>query len=474
MIQNELKDGEVIDTQAKSLGTTELFPLSVKFSPNGKYFAVLSEKEFVISTSGVYRSSCVGNCNDLAWNDSGDFVIKDGNALKFFKNLKETKIFRPGFSFETIFDGPYIVIKTSDAIFIYADSESTVFLRKIDVYPNSVVWSDNKRSLALICDDVTYILKVYPENIEKYVEDVESSNNRDNEDIGCEDGFEPNYEISDKIISGLFVDDVFLFLNSKNKINYAIEDKIFPVTTLSSNYFLLGYLASSNKIYLMNKNFNMITYTFPLSFVNYQMAIIKKKFEIAEKLFSTIPGEYLDRVTNFLEKFEYHELSYKICQNPDQKFLLAIKLKKLNDSRKLVAEQTSADKWKMVADLAFELGEFRHAEEAMVAAKDYQGLLLYYSLIQDKEKIFMLAENALNDGFYNISFSCYYQLNEIEKCLEILQTSGKYPEAALFCRTYCPSRLQPVLDQWNEEINNGESYSRISKILMIKFFSILL
>lgn len=470
MIQNDIKDGEIVETQAKSLGTTELFPLAIKFSPNGKYFAVLSEKEFVISTSGVYRSSCVGNCSDLAWNDSGDFVIKDGNALKFYKNLKESKTFRPGFSFETIFDGPYVVIKTSDAIFIYADSESTIFLRKIDVSPNTIIWNENKRSIALICDDVTYILNVYPDKIEKYVEDVESSNsNKESDEVGCEEGFEPNYEISDKIVSGLFVDEVFLFLNNKNKINYAIEDKIFPVTTLNSNYFLLGYLASSNKIYLMNKNFNLISYTFPLSFVNYQMAIMKKKFEQADKLFTQIPPEYLERVTNFLEKFEYHELSYKLCQNPSQKFSLAIKLKKLKDARILVAETPNPEKWKMVADLSFELGEFRHAEEAMVAAKDYQGLLLYYSLIQDKEKTFILAENALNDGFYNISFSCYFQLNEVDKCLDILLKSGKYPEAALFCRTYCPSKLQPVLDLWNDEINNGDSYSRISIIILYDF-----
>jgi len=465
MIQNELKDGELIDMQAKSLGTTELFPISVKFSPNGKYFAVLSDKEFVISTSGVYRSSCVGNCSDLAWNDSGDFVIKDGNALKFYKNLKEVKTFRPGFSFDAIYDGPYVVLKTSDAIFIYADSESTLFLRKIDVCVNSVVWNDNKKSLALICDDVTYILNVYSEKIEKYVEELESSMiNKESDDVGCEEGFEPNYEITDKIVSGLFVDEVFLYLNNKNKINYAIEDKIFPVTTLNSNYFLLGYLPSSNKIYLMNKSFNLIAYTFPLSFVNYQVAIMKKKFELAEKLFTTIPPEYIERVTNFLEKFELHELSYKICQNPNQKFALAIKLKKLKDARNLVADQGSPEKWKMVADLAFESGEFKQAEEAMVAAKDYQGLLLYYSLIQDKDKIYLLAENSLNDGFHNISFSCYFQLNEIDKCLEILIKSGKHPEAALFCRTYCPSKLQPVLDLWNDEINNGDSYSRISKI----------
>jgi phage shock protein A len=45
----------------------------------------------------------------------------------------------------------------------------------------------------------------------------------------------------------------------------------------------------------------------------------------------------------------------------------------------LASEQKSADKWKMVADLAFELGEVNLAEQALLEAKDYNGLLLYYN-----------------------------------------------------------------------------------------------
>ena len=167
----------------------------------------------------------------------------------------------------------------------------------------------------------------------------------------------------------------------------------------------------------MNKSFQLVTYTFPLSFVNYQLAILKQDFSQAEKIFPTIPQDYLERVTNFLEKFEYYELSYLICKNPNQKFSLAIKLKKLKDARMLALEQNSNEKWKMVADLALELGEFKHAEESMLAAKDYNGLLLYYSLIQDRDKINLLAENTENEGLYNIAFSSYFQLNELDKCL---------------------------------------------------------
>ena len=464
MIQTEAKDGEVIDIQPKSLGSTELFPLSIKFSPNGRHFSVLSDKDFVISTSGVYRSNCVGNGTDLAWVSEGEFIVKDEKTVKLYKNFKEFKSFKPGFSFDNVFGGPYFSIKTSDSIFIY-DFETTSFIRKIDVSPHTVVWNENKKSVALICDDVTYILKSFPEKIEHYVENNDNESN-DIEDEGCEEAFEAFFEINDHVVNGLFVDEVFIFINNKNKINYAIEDRIFSITTLNSNYALQGYLPASNKLYLMNKNFSLVSYTFPLSFVTYQMAILKKDFILADKIFPTVPTEYLEQVTNFLEKFELYELCYKICHNLNQKFALAIKLKKLKDARIMALDQNSQEKWKMVADLALELGEFKHAEEAMIAAKDYNGLLLYYSIIADREKIYLLAENADNDGYYNIAFSCYFQVNDIEKCLEILTKSGKYPEASLFCRTYYPSKLSSLLELWNNEINNGEVNSRISKKIL--------
>jgi len=73
-------------------------------------------------------------------------------------------------------------------------------------------------------------------------------------------------------------------VNNKNKLNYAIEDKIFSITTLNSNYLLLGYLSSLNRIYLMDKSHNVISYSFPISFINYQMKILKGDLNGAKKV----------------------------------------------------------------------------------------------------------------------------------------------------------------------------------------------
>lgn len=134
----------------------------------------------------------------------------------------------------------------------------------------------------MICEEVTYIIKVDLNEINNYITSLENEGEANEE--GCETGFDPSFEINESIMTGFFIDEVFVYLNNKNKINYAIEEKIFNISTLEGNFYLLGYYQPVNKIYLMDKAFRLISYTLPLSFVNYQMSILKKDYETAEKV----------------------------------------------------------------------------------------------------------------------------------------------------------------------------------------------
>lgn len=459
-IQTETKDGEVIIIPPKQLGSSEVYPSAISYSPNGRYFSIVSDKEFIISTSGVYRSSCVGTCYNLSWNENDSFITKEGASVKIYKDLKEVNKFKPNFGFDSVFGGPLFILKTEDAIYVY-DCENTIFIRKIDVTPKKIIWNEQKTLVALICNDGTYILSVNFKAIEDYIEEIVDGNSKGKEN-GCDDSFEVCYDINETIVTGFFINDVFVFQTSKNKICYSINEKIFQITTLSSNYFLLGYLQTTNKLYLMNKSFQLISYLFPYSFVKYQLAIIDKDFDNASKIFTTIPDEFNEKVINFLEKFGLNELSYSITKNVNQKFSLAIKLQKLDDAWEMAKSENNPEKMKMVADLAIELGEFSFAENAMKHGHDYSGLLLYYSSIQNRQKLKELGEEAKEKGLFNIAFSSFFQINDLEKCLALLFDSQRYPEAGIFCRTYLPNKIGEVLEKWNEKIEKEEENSRMS------------
>ena len=456
-VAHETKDGELITIPPKQLGSSEVFPNKIMYSPNGRYFSILSDQDFIVSTSGVYRASCVGNCSDISWNDGDSFVIKDNNTVKIYNNLKEEKSFKPGFSFDNVFGGPLFAVKTDEAIFLY-DTENTIFIRKIDVVPNKIIWNEKKSKVALLCEDAMYILEVNYDKIEEYIEKVVDGEKADID--GCEEAFGDAFDIDGKILNGFFVDDVFIFENSKNKISYTINDKIFNITTLSNRFFLLGYLESTNKIYLMNKNFQLISYSFPYSFIKYQLAIVEKDFEEAEKILPKIPETFIENVIKFLEKFELNELSYKITKNPNQKFSLAIKLKKLNEAYEIAQSSKNSEKLKMVSDLSIELGEFDFAEKTMKEANDWNGLLLYYSSIQNRNKLNDFAKEAKDAGMFNVAFSSYFQLNNLNECLNILVDSRRYPEASTFARTYFPEKINFVLEMWNKQIEEEDKNNR--------------
>ena len=458
-VEHDTKDGEIITVPPKQLGSSEVFPNKISYSPNGRYFSILSDQEFIISTSGVYRASCVGNCSDISWNEGESFVIKDGNNVKIFNNLKEEKSFKPGFSFEGVFGGPLFAIKTDEAIFLY-DVENTIFIRKIDIVPNKIIWNDKKSKVAFLCEDVMYILEVNYEKIEEYIEKIADGEKGDVD--GCEEAFGDSFDIDGKILNGFFIDDVFVFENSKNKISYTINDKVFNITTLSNRFFLLGYLESTNKIYLMNKNYQLISYTLPYNFIKYQMAIIDKDNSLAEKLLQKIPESFNESVIKFLEKFELYDLCYKITKNPNQKFSLAIKLKKLSEAYEIAKNSKNSEKLKMVSDLAIELGEFNFAEKTMKEGNDWNGLLLYYSCIQNRQKLKNFADDAKKAGMFNVACSSYFQLNNYEECLNILLDSRRFPEGATFARTYIPSKVDEVIKLWNKQIEEEDKNNRIT------------
>lgn len=87
----------------------------------------------------------------------------------------------------------------------------------------------------------------------------------------------------------------------------------------------------------------------------------------------------------------------------------------------------------MVADLALEQGDFLIAEEAMMKSKDYNSLLFYYTCISNREKLELLASRAEEDGLTNCAFAAYFEINNVDKCLELLIKTQKFSEASLFC-----------------------------------------
>jgi coatomer subunit beta' len=98
-------------------------------------------------------------------------------------------------------------------------------------------------------------------------------------------------------------------------------------------------------------------------------------------------------------------------------------------------------------------------------------LIIKNNSISNKQKLKELAEKAYQDGFYNISFNCYIQTNDLENCLKVLLESNQIPEACLFARTYLPSKLTETMEVWNNYLNDNNTNNRISKVFILFFIN---
>ena len=68
-----------------------------------------------------------------------------------------------------------------------------------------------------------------------------------------------------------------------------IGQKTMKLVNADKKQYILGYDGKQNKLYTVDKNFNVFAYSLYLSVVNYQSAILSEDMHGAEIYFKEIP-----------------------------------------------------------------------------------------------------------------------------------------------------------------------------------------
>lgn len=124
-----------------------------------------------------------------------------------------------------------------------------------------------------------------------------------------------------KATSGIWINEVFFFINANGRINYTIAGKVFTYAHTDKNKFILGYLANQNRLYLADKNNYVFSYELPLVVIKYQAHMIEDEYEEAEALLEKIPETYIDKVAKFLDSLEMKKEAYEIVKDLEFKYL---------------------------------------------------------------------------------------------------------------------------------------------------------
>ena len=464
--EGAVPDGERLPIVPRDLGACELFPQMLKHNCNGRFISVCGDGEFIIYTAQALRNKAFGQALDFVWSGSGtgDYAIRETvNRVKVFKNFKETLNIVPATAAaEGLFGGQMIGVKGGDGAVLFYDWDSGVFVQKIDAAAKEVYWSDSGSMVLLACEDAAYVLSCNQEATSQAIALGQVS-----DEDGVAGSFDLLYEISDTISSGKWVGDCFIYVNNVGRLNYSVGGQIETLvhldTTAGGNtqHTILGYLAKEDRVFLVDKALNMVSYKVTLAVLQYQTAVMRGDFDSANDLLASIPEEEYTKVARFLESQGFKEEALAVTQDPDHKFDLSLELGQVETAHQILLGTPDEDKestdtqskWKRLSDAALKDTNLELCEAASFASNDFSGLLLFYSATGNFSGMERLAKLATDGGKTNVAFMANMLTGNVEACADILIATKRLPEAAFFVRTYLPSRIDEVVSLWKNDLS---------------------
>lgn len=457
-----LKDNEPITLPTKDLGTCEVYPQTLIHSPNGRFVSVCGDGEYIIYTALAWRNKAFGSALDFVWaskDNSNDFAIRESaTSVKVYKNFVE----KPGgldipFAADGLTGGVLLGVKGQGGVSFY-DWTTGALVRRIEVEPKQVYWSDSGELVALACEDTCYVLRFSRDAF------VEAVQNGDVDEDGVEAAFEVITDISESVRTGEWIGDCFIYTNSTNRLNYLVGDQTYTVSHFDQPMYILGYIQRDSRIYLADKDVGVTSFALSLPVLEYQTLVLRDEMEAASQLLPSIPENEMNKIARFLEGQGHKEMALEVATDPEHKFELALGLNQLEIALELAREADAEHKWKTVGDAALSGWQFPLAIDCFNNAKDLGSLLLIYTSINDRNGLASLAKQAEEAGAHNVAFTCSWRLGDIDECINILTKTGRFSEAVLFAQTYKPSLAGECVTRWKESLEKNKK-ARVAKMI---------
>ncbi|GBP91211.1 Coatomer subunit beta' [Eumeta japonica] len=312
-------------------------------------------------------------------------------------------------------------------------------------------------NLVCLATDETYYTLRYNAAV---VAQARETNTNITED-GIEQAFEVVGEVNETVKTGLWIGDCFIYTNSLNRINYYVGGEIVTISHLDHTMYILGYIAKENRLYLNDKELNIVSYSLLLSVLEYQTAVMRGDFETADKVLPIIPEDHRTRVAHFLEKQGFKHQALAVSTEPDHQFELALSIGELHRAKQLAEKaslvegapsRSSSARWSRLGAAAAAAADTDLTKICFKNAQDYGGLLLFATSTGDKELLQEIATITEAENQYNVAFLAYFTLGNLEACLKLLIKSRRLPEAAFFTRSYLPSKVSEVVQLWRNDL----------------------
>lgn len=441
---------DTMEVEFKELGNLEIFPNKLKHNENGQLVAFVDSNEYLIYKAVSFKQVLFGACKDFVWGQGGSFAILDKlNEIAILnQNGELIKPLKFDFYITEIYGGTFLGISNGDYILFY-DWEGESCIGKIDVEVKDIYW--NKDSFVLKTPQTLYFLKL-TENQEEGVFDLQ-------------------YEINENIVDAYWQDDLFFYFTDTFKFKVVIGGKGYTLTNLNERNVILDYLGNHQRFFFFDNNTNVRSFG-----VSKQLIKVLKTInsiselgpELNEKLPALTKGlaeSERDFLAKFLQTNNLLEAAYEIVSNTRSKFDLGIKLGYLEQTISFCEELGESIYWKKLGDLALITGDFEIAKKAFLSCRDVNSLLLMGSCLGDKELLQKVAEMSYEMKHYSVAFLGFWLSSDLKGCLDTLIDSERYGNAVVFAKSYCPSYLQTVYDNWKISLKKQNNQLLLQRIV---------
>ncbi|WIA18293.1 hypothetical protein OEZ85_009758 [Tetradesmus obliquus] len=445
----QLVDGERLPLAVKDLGACDLYPQSLKHNPNGRFVTVCGDGEYVVYTALAWRNKSFGSAMEFVWSaDSNDYAIREGGArIKIHKNFAEKAALKVEYAVEGIHGGALVGVRGTDFVCFY-DWEEGRLVRRIDVGAvREVLWSDNGELVAIAGESSFYILQYNRGAVE-----AAFGSGAELDEDGLEDAFELVAEVPEKIRTGLWVGDCFIYNNAAWRLNYCVGGEVTTLFHLDKPMYLLGYLAAQSRVYLIDREFNIVSYTLLLSLIEFKTLVMRDQLGDALGLLPGIPSEQRNGLARFLEGRGLVQEALELATDHDYRFDLAIQLGDLETAADIANSLDTPAKWRQLGELALSRGQLGLAHDCLEKAKDMSGLLLLAAAKGDRPGLSKLLEASMAAGKHNVAFLCLFLLGQVDRCVALLSEAGRLPEAAMLARAYMPSAMSGPVKEWKKDL----------------------
>ncbi|XP_954346.1 beta subunit of coatomer complex, putative [Theileria annulata] len=496
----------------RNIGSSEFFPQELSHHPNGRFICLCGDSEYIIYTSQGMKSKTFGKASQFVWSFEGDYATYDGFEVSVFSeftlreklDLQQTQV-------QKLHGGKLLGVSTDVDILFYT-WPPCMPVKRFSLQVDDIYWHPSSNRLALASQLATYILSynLEPPNSSRsskfggnYAEDLDENEAEELE----EEIFQFEKELVERVTSALWVNDTFLFVTSNSHLSMYLAGNTETLVYLDKQLHLVGYLPESQLVYLCDDSVSVYGYQLPFSYLQFHSKLyhytqvlnsVSKdehsefedeelsiaKNELKQSL-ENVDEKMRENASRFLQLFGEYELGLLCTDNPDLKFELHLKLGNVNDCLKLLLWESlnlpelsdytvnndvinSSDdvdvilglddmlkrKWKRLGDYCLKSSQIKVAKLSYKFSNNLQNLLVLHTLTGDLEGVKYVANTALLSRVYNVAFTAFYMLNDIDSCIQILHTVNRHAEATFMARTYRPNLLKNSFTKWSDNLKN--------------------